>query len=380
MIDVNKLKVESVALSSIVDDKTENIRDPQSKSQYDITGLQPDLLANGQKEPVLLYRAEVTDGTQMHRILQGYRRILALKDAASGELHWDDSVPVVGGKAVTHVFAKVVKEELTPADKIRLKINDTSRRNLDIVGLQLAIDEAVRAGLTEREIVSACLDLFLNFYALKKAIVLPDNPTFIDRQVYQKALLDNYKGTLQQLKSASVGPVILHDAWINHLRDKSYPLLRKQSDMVALSAIYRKELDADTSGKITRETPGPLFNAAWAKYVKNLQESALTGKTKPTGLTSMNKATMDDVRKGLSSRVLKIMLNFTLSRISRDKLPEFDAIVTAFETAAGHDLSIALDRVTDSDSATDGESPASPATSPATPSDETSPASDEVAA
>lgn len=347
MLDLNKIKIVNVTYDDlIVDEQRDNGRDALDPTQNG-AGRARKILAsvvdNGWLEPLV----GVREGAKV-RVIRGFGRAAALALAIEEAVVYADTVPKLAGKIIDAIPARIIDGPVSALEKLRInKDSEGVRTGYTMNGFQKTFDEAKDAGLTEKQISIELSDFFDNFYPTKRDINKPEVPTPVTMAEYNEQMYKYRKGVIRTMTAVYNSPTCLRRLWDSKFRTGSLNTrIPKDGDMKRLSFVFQTEMNGgklddqnlppDASGKINRDNPGPIFKAAWDKYLEDV--ASVTPGTNVrgtgTGLTMHNLAGVKTLKNRATSRAAKLLLSFVLREpgFAAEKFAEFDAALSLIES------------------------------------------------
>lgn len=343
-------KLQSVALNLIDVHMARNVRE-QDEVSYDDPAMRDSLALVGQQTIAKLLR--LPNGRL--EPIQGNRRVFNLqklaaagvldpktaKRDAEGNILRDDSGKPIGAKVFESIEAEVY-EGLSERERMELVFDQGHIRSLNKVELYYALKMLFSAGYTEKEVVIMSFGLLQHHYPPSRQV--KDTATDGGQDA-----LEYYRGVVQTAKDAWRSPVVVDEAWITKLKTgRGWPI---KKEMTQGYAIFKKELDEDKSGKISRQNPGPKFKEFWNGVVNKHAAAEAKGEKRGKSSAAMNHQQIADKVGVCDSRAIKAVLKIVLRQISEDKLPVLDTAMV--KLAAGEitpkDFDAILDTVFEAD-------------------------------
>lgn len=320
-------KVVSIPLDNVRVNFDRNFARERNEQTYNDPNLRQDFAARGQITPAMLLEIgkDTESGEPIYEPMQGNRRAWNLKKAK--ELGIEDPStckvddkgnPIAGTGKVFNTIKAVVFKGLSERERVEIMADHGNVRGLSRAELQLFIEGLFDVGYTEKDVARLAGNLLLHHYPPKRELKSFDEDKGAD-------FLSNYRGVIQAAKNRWRSPKLLHEQAMQVLRGKqNWPTKAEISEGLK---VFETEVDADRTGKLDRETPGPKFIAWFEKLLKaknpSGEDGGATGNGKPRPISMMNRAQLEELLKVTDSRLLKFMINVILrdERVQADKLP-----------------------------------------------------------
>lgn len=314
-------KVLQIAISDIVVDLSENVRDfapDMQAAEYNLSPLVEDIATYGQTDPVSLEKRE--DGKFYP--IRGFRRVLAIKELATA----NRSDPKDGNKPFSKVAAYVF-QNLSAAERAELLVDHGQRKGLGKVGMQLAYEKLVEAGMTnERLIVVKLYTLLEQNYPPKRVIRPISEDSGTDA-------LANWRGVIQTMKMIHQAPKILREEALKKLRgQQNWPT---NAELKTMADIHAKELGKNPA--LSRENPGSEFMAKFDATLEEHRKAAEAG-TRPKSTAQRSRQQNEEAFKVMESLTVKSLLKIQLGDIDAAKLADIDKLCLEFEKAASDEV------------------------------------------
>lgn len=304
------LKPVLIAVSSVVNDKTRNVREVTDDA-YDIEPLINDIQLRGQQDAATFEKI----GDKYYPI-KGFRRTSAMFAASERGLVYGEHAPSAG-KPMDSILA-IVYEDLNERERTELLLDHGQRKGLNRVELQNAMERAISAGYGESEIVTLLYGLLTVLYPPSRKIEEGADGQPLTGKALEKARLDYYKGVLQTAKRIYKAPSVLRDAAYKKLRgEQNWPT---NSEIIDLMTIHNKEVESNPL--LSRENPGPKFTEKWTVLVKSKTENG--GTTRPKSNSMRNRTQVEESMGILECPLSKAFQMIQLGDIPVDRLPVLD--------------------------------------------------------
>lgn len=344
-------KIQRIPLQNVVVKMDRNVRE-ETETTYDDPTMRDSLAMIGQQTIAKLLKI----GPDLYEPIQGNRRVYNLKKLAEEGVidpktaKRDPETGVVlreldaegkptgkpiGGRVFDSIEAEVY-EGLSERERVELLVDHGSIRSLNKPELQRAAEFMFSVGYSEKEVAVQLGNLLHTHYPPSRKIVEASKDGGND-------LLNYYRGVIQTMKEVYRSPIVLHDSWMDKLRTgRAWPL---KSEMSQGCDIFKKELDADKTGRLSRQNPGPKFLEFWQGVVEKHQKAEASGEKRAKASSMMNHSQITD--KVIDSRTLKAFRFIIFRSIPEDQLPFLDAAVVKFEAGeiSKDEYSTALDAV-----------------------------------
>ena len=341
-----KSKLQSIALDLIV--KVSNFR--LLSKERDVTGLSLDIEQNGLSEPIHVHLGE----DKVYEIIRGHRRKNALleflsRDAAAFDKMFKAGIPCL-------VFSGLSRVEIE-----NLKADSGNTVGLsDPFEAQMYLNTQFDNGVSMAQAATNAAGILDVVWPLKPEIVTELEGYRADEKRHRengdetKALnaakdyVKRYKtarhGKMQNSKTLYDGPFILMAAYYNHANrelppsdsryfvGKDAPMPKRWTlDRAAkLVAAHNQDKDAAkvTGIKVSKAEPGPIFQAAWNKWV---EEEPKEAKKAPR---SMSHKDIETAAEGFLSRIARKVADRCAGNGTPDKFAEDDRRAAIAELVA----------------------------------------------
>lgn len=324
-MQLKNAKVVNILLDNVVVNFDRNFARERDEKTYDDPNLRQDFAARGQITPALLLEVgkNADSGEPIYEPMQGNRRAYNLKKAKALGLEDpstcktdDKGNPIAGTGKVFNTIKAVVFKGLSERERVEIMADHGNVRGLSRAELQLFIEGLFDVGYTEKDVARLAGNLLLHHYPPKREIKPFDEDKGAD-------FLANYRGVIQAAKNRWRSPKVLHEQAMNVLRGKqNWPT---KAEIAEGLKVHETEVDADRTGKIDRESPGPKFVAWYDKLLKakTPADGSEGGNGKPRPTSMMNRTQVEELVKVADSRLLKFVMYAILrdDRVQADKLP-----------------------------------------------------------
>lgn len=317
-------KIQNVLLSDIVISYDRNVRE-HADASYDDPAMRDSLALVGQQTIAKLLKLQ--NGT--YEPIQGNRRVYNLKKLAEakvldpktakrdsdGNIVRDDDGKPVGAKPFDSIEAEVY-EGLSERERLELLVDHGNVRSLNKAELFYAGEMFFSVGYSEKDVVIMTYGLLQMHYPPSRNITEMSKDGGTDA-------LEYYRGVVQTMKDAYRAPVAARDAWVVKLKTgRSWPI---KNELTQGYKLFRDEMNADKTGKISRQNPGPKFTEFWNKVVAKHEAAVASGEKRGKSSAMMNNKQVIERVATCDSRALKAAFKIVLRQISEDKLPLLDA-------------------------------------------------------
>lgn len=279
-------------------DLEKRLNDPALRQAIAESGLQTPLDAvvwsNGQTpegyEPNKPY---ILRGTT-RKFLVSQLKKLGITDPTTGKVF--DTVPVV------------IHQNLT-LQQCHTLADDHSHRGLTRDEVYVNFETLLNNGMKPADIAAAIRPQLDNVPGFSK----PDaeretkinNP---DPRIARAEYYEFRKGTLDVWKKIAELPSVARDFAFDNLLKAGNRLMDKKH-ITELWTAHQTDLKEDVACKVTRSTPGPKFQEAWARFQDEVEKARAVGDQKVKAISAANREDMDRFQKAANSTFVKKLMN-----------------------------------------------------------------------
>lgn len=329
-----------------------------------IEELAQDIRENGLKTPLV-----VADIGSKFRVLQGTRRTKAIGWLKENDrTFWDENF---ANGIPAYVYSGLSEREM-----VNIIIDHGNIQGLtDPMELQQAANMLFVAGYNEKQVVIQLAGLLEKFTPMKSDIrkewlaklarvkeAMKTDPEWA-LQTQQEAdtlLFNNRRGKIINIHNAFRCPTIVMQAlWLKSTGEihpdtpkdlaKSMPRSLTYGHVGQLYKAFKADIEADETGEVSKESPGPVFWAKWKEIGDKIRKDALE---KAAGATRAKAMSASDMFKDVEERAWKSKGFLQLSTwhagkgdVTKEQLLPLDAIAAVAETVAEGDPDLWADVV-----------------------------------